>query len=60
MIEVRKVKAHKKENMLGIEALYDIAGKEHKTLGDNVIQITGEHLDGVISDIKVRLLGIEV
>jgi len=60
MIEVRKVKAHKKENMLGIEALCDIAGKEHKTLGDNVIQITGEHLDSVISDIKVRLLGIKV
>ena len=60
MIEVRKVKAHKEENVLGIEALCDVAGKEHKSLGNNVIQITGEHLEGVISDIKVRLLGIEI
>jgi len=37
-----------------------VAGKEHKSLGNNVIQITGEHLDGVISDIKIRLLGIEI
>jgi hypothetical protein len=60
MIEVRKVKAYKEENVLGIEALCDVAGKEHKSLGNNVIQITGEHLDGVISDIRIRLLGIEI
>jgi hypothetical protein len=59
-MESRKVKAFKEEYILGITGICESRGKEYKILDDNIVQIFGKNLQGVIGDIKMRGLGIEV